>query len=160
MVYREISRTAILSSLSCYDIILYVIQVPILVRKSVLREVVQSKQNVMRKTMVLDHICLRSTCLLPTAYVVWGKVMFSQACVCSQEGEVWSEGGRVGAWSGKGVCVWSEGARCLVGGGGDGQRGYGDTPSPDTPRYGQPAVGTHPTGMHSCFFIKKGAAQY
>ena len=24
-------------------------------------------------------------------------------------------------------------------------------PSLDTPRYGQPAVGTHPIGMHSCF---------
>ena len=49
MVYRGISRTGILSLLSCYDIILYVIQVPILVRKIVLREAVQSKQNVMEK---------------------------------------------------------------------------------------------------------------
>ena len=51
----------------------------------------------------------------------------------------------------KGVEVWSEGVwldpppqtRHLP-------------PSPqDAPRYGQPAVGTHPTGMHSCFFVKK-----
>ena len=32
--------------------------------------------------------------------------------------------------------------------GGGGVHGGGHTSS--SPRYGQPAVGTHPTGMHSC----------
>ena len=35
--------------------------------------------------------------LLPSAYVVWGKVMFSQACVIfSTGGGVWYRGGRIG----------------------------------------------------------------
>ena len=29
----------------------------------------------------------------------------------------------------------------------------GQTPPPDTAGYGQRAVGTHPTGIHSCFGI-------
>ena len=30
----------------------------------------------------------------------------------------------------------------------------GQTPPPPTPRYGQSAVDTHPTGMHSCYSLK------
>ena len=42
--------------------------------------------------------------LLPKAYGVWGKVMFSQASVCSQVGSLSWRGGCL-VW---GVCVWSE----------------------------------------------------
>ena len=56
-----------------------------------------------------------------------GKVMFSQASVCPRGG----------------------GGRYLVGGGGG---GVGDVFSDPPPirQYSQCAVGTHPTGMHSC----------
>ena len=72
---------------------------------------------------------------------------------------VWSRGGVPGlvpggcAWSGPGGggCTWS-GPR---GGTWSGPGGYlPGTPPPDqvhpSPKYGQRAAGTHPTGMHSC----------
>ena len=60
---------------------------------------------------------------LPPANEVWGKVIFSQACVKNP----WSGGG---AWSWGGA--WSGGM-------------FGDPPGTATA-----AGGTHPTGMHSC----------
>ena len=63
--------------------------------------------------------------LLPTAYDVYGKVMFSQAS----------------------VFLFTGGESAFKRGGG--MHGGGRSPPP-LPRYGQPAVGTYPTGMHTC----------
>ena len=70
--------------------------------------------------------------------------MFSQACVILFTGE-WS--GQEG-WSGRSEVVWSGGG---VGCGLPPLRKW-ETPLPKR-KYGQWAVGTHPTGMHSCFFL-------
>ena len=71
-----------------------------------------------------------------------GKVMFSEASVCS-----WGQGvlplPRVHHWSHDQGVFLSEGI-CLGGGGGEGlHQGTGL-------RKGQPAGRTHPTGMHTC----------
>ena len=120
---------------------------------------------------------------LPPAKEVWGKVIFSEACVknsvhwgggalpgpgvgvcvCS-EGGAWSGGVCVpspgGAWSG---VAWSGGAwsgGCLLQGGpGPGgscsQGGCSPgVPGGDLPGTATAAGGTHPTGMHSCFALR------
>ena len=137
----------------------------------VARGVYEQNSKVKKNVRVDDWTAVRVSVpkrSLPTAYVVLGKVMFSQASVCSQ--------GEVGADQ--------RGDRCPV--------WYGQTPPktrhipppppdqsptrpqtrhlqpppppdkaptptpnqaltpPPPPRYGEPAVGTHPTGMHSC----------
>ena len=85
--------------------------------------------------------------LLPPANEVWGKVIFSQACVilftrggvgfpACITGHNW-EGLHPGRESAsRGVCL----------------KGVGQNPPPqlNTVGYGQQAGGTHPTGMHSC----------
>ena len=62
---------------------------------------------------------LRRKLLLPTAYEIWGKVLFSQACVIHSvhRGGVSGQGGlclvRRGVWvSGRGVNWWSVGILC------------------------------------------------
>ena len=70
------------------------------------------------------------------------KVMFSQACACPQGG--WSRGGVV--WGG--CLVWGVGA--WSGGLVVSQHALRQTPSPG--ETATAADGTHPTGMHSCFF--------
>ena len=86
------------------------------------------------------------------------NVMFSQASVCLQGGVC-----LLGDLPTEGVCIKADpqpGGRepgntvnaqvvHLGGGGGLHWKG-GETPAPAPPRYGQVAVGTHPTGMHSC----------
>ena len=84
--------------------------------------------------------------------------MFSQASVCSQGCVSGVPSGGVsrgvvcpgGMW-----CVQVPGgvSRGWCVGGGVSRNVCSDPPSP---RYGQPAVGTHPTGMNSCFFVKLG----
>ena len=64
---------------------------------------------------VISHVFF-----LPPVNEVWGKVIFSQACVILFRGGLHSEGGRT------------------------------IPPPSDTMGYGQRAGGTHPTGMHSC----------
>ena len=103
---------------------------------------------------------------LPTAYQVWGKVLFSQACVnhCVHSGGGGLSTGVIclegNVCSGGVVCP---GGVCAQGGGVSSgvshfsQRGWvspifqkmGDPPIRE---YGQCAVGTYPTGMHPCLF--------
>ena len=64
--------------------------------------------------------------LLPPANEVWGKVIFSQACV---KNSVHREG-----------CLLPGGGGCLLRG----------VPGGDLPGTTTAAGGTHPTGMHSC----------
>ena len=77
---------------------------------------------------------------LPPANEVWGKVIFSQACVKNSV-----HGGDACSWGG----VWSQGGTCSGGSGPGGcllQGGAWWTPRTAT------AVGsTHTTGMHSCY---------
>ena len=77
--------------------------------------------------------------LLPTAYKVWGKVMFSQVFVWPGGGclvRVWWVSGQKGVSGQWGV--WSEGGE--------------DRPSPQ--EMATAVVGTHPTGIHSCSQIQ------
>ena len=105
-------------------------------------------------------------------YYIWGKVMFSEVFICSQGGggggclpppimHHWSHDQR-GIWLliGGGGGVWAEGGRggYLVRGGwvsgcikADHPPPPSPTPGKDTMGYGQSAVGTHPTRMHSFF---------
>ena len=68
--------------------------------------------------------------LLPTAYEVWLKVLFSQACVIHS--------------------VHREGVVCPGGGGSPIFQKSNGRPRSPTREYDQCTVGTHPTGMHSC----------
>ena len=71
--------------------------------------------------------------LMATAYVVWGKIMFSQACVILSTGPQ--------------LCT-GEGAVSQTP-----QEGRPPNPSPRKDEMGirKCAVGMHPTGMDSCF---------
>ena len=103
--------------------------------------------SVVKLTSISDFSILSS---LPPANEVWGKVIFSQACVKNS------------VHRGRGCLVWGRGvpgARgvpgpggpgpggCLVPGGGSWSWGV---PGGDPPRTATAAGGTHPTGMHSC----------
>ena len=58
-------------------------------------------------------------------------------------GSAW--GVRLGGSACSGVYIW---------GGSASTGGWADRPQSDTMGYGQRAGGTHPTGMHPCFFFK------
>ena len=84
---------------------------------------------------------------LPPANEVWGKVIFSQACVKNSvhKGGAWSQGGSapggclvLGGSAPRGVC--SQGVFSRGGAGGD------------PPGMATAAGGKHHTGMHSCFW--------
>ena len=90
---------------------------------------------------------------LPTAYGVWGKVnVFTGVCLST------SGGGGGLPLGGEGVCLWMDGGSAFGGrrglplerrgvhGRGGGWGGFMDEAAPAS----QPAVVTHPTGMHSC----------
>ena len=88
---------------------------------------------------------------VPPANEVWGKVIFSQACVIPSI----HKGGGVGWLSSMhhrshdwGVCI--QDGVCIQGR--FGRTSLHPQPPLDTIRYGQQAGGTHPTGMHSCLF--------
>ena len=80
---------------------------------------------------------------LPPANEVWGKVIFSQACVKNSvhRGGAWFRGGYLLP----GGVAWSQ-ERCLVWGGAWSQGGAWWRP----PGTATAAGDTHPTGMHSC----------
>ena len=91
---------------------------------------------------------VRREYLLPPAYEVWGKVMFSQVSVCSQ----WSllSHNVIGRQPRLRRQLPSEGTQ-------KGRTPSRQTPHPHTPQdtdtargYGQQAGSTHPTGMHTC----------
>ena len=73
-----------------------------------------------------------------------GKVIFSQASVILSTGRESAPGG--GAWSGGGL----PGRGCLALGGGAWSEGV---PGGDPPGTATAVSGTHPAGMHSCFYI-------
>ena len=88
--------------------------------------------------------------------------MFSQVFVCSQGGLPMERarsalGGREGSLHGWGFCMegvcMEEGSAWRRGSASSGglHGGWACMEGPD-PLYGKPAVGTHPTGMHSCSF--------
>ena len=68
--------------------------------------------------------------LLPTAYVVWGRLCFHRR---------------------ESFCPRGEGGLTIHTPPDQGGR---SSPPPNTPGYGQSAVGTHPTGMHPCLMGK------
>ena len=77
--------------------------------------------------------------LLPPANEVWGKVIFSQACVKNSV----HRGGLVQGGCSRGGCLlWGA---LLLGGGAWSRGGV-----PGAARMATAAGGTHPTGMHSC----------
>ena len=98
---------------------------------------------------VIWEILKKNLCRRPLLSKSWirpWKVMFSQAPVCSQAG--WCVQGGCPDWVSRGLVVM-----CL-GGGRSPRWGWGVwglLSYPRPPTYGQPAVGTHPTGMHSCY---------
>ena len=116
-----------------------------------------------QKKPVMDNnlISLRNL-LLPPANEVWGKVIFSQACVknsvhrgdaCSRVGAVPAPGGVPGL--GGGAC--SQGGACSRGGACSlgsclalGVPALEGVPGRDPPGTATAVGGTHPTGMHSC----------
>ena len=77
----------------------------------------------MQKKLLVISVCLLQPNFLPPANEVWGKVIFSEACV---KNSVHGEGG----WPGP--------------------RGGGWVPGGDPPQTVTAADGTHPTRMHSC----------
>ena len=98
-----------------------------------------SKRDGKRRFHVGTIFCTKQ--LLPPANEVWGKVIFSEACVKNSV----HGGGR--AWPGARVLP---GGRAWPGG------CMACTPPRLIPRdtVGQWAGGTHPTGMHSCSFCE------
>ena len=87
---------------------------------------------------------LHTVDFLPPANEVWGKVIFSQACVKNSVH-------RGGAWS-RGVCSggWVPGPRGSAQGG---------LPGGDPPRTASAVGSTHPTGMHSCYQLQRSWAK-
>ena len=75
--------------------------------------------------------------LLPPAHEVCEGYVFTRVCL-STGGSAWGSA----CSRGRGTCSWGE---CLLQG-----RGCGDPP-----RSATAAGGTHPTGMHSCYFCHK-----
>ena len=111
-----------------------------------------------------DTCILKTQCFLPRANEVWGKVIFSEACVKNsvhRGGLVPGVGGLVlgGGGSGPGGCLLPRGG-LVLGGGGSGPGGTcswgvwsrGGVPGGDSPGTATAAGGTHPTGMHSCLW--------
>ena len=80
---------------------------------------------------------INSVYLLPPANEVWGKVICLQVCVCPQGGAC-----------SRGVVL----SRGLPGLGRPGPGGC----LVETPQTATAAGGTHPTGMHSCYYFYPG----
>ena len=117
-----------------------------------------SGEDTMRWGHSNPSLC-KTVCYRPQTKIT--KVMFSQVSVCPRGGSRGACMAGECAWRGscgRGACVagghvW-QGGMCGRGG----IRGRVGAYMADTTRYGQWAGGTHPTGMHSCYFIQSQAA--
>ena len=96
---------------------------------------------------------LSQACVIPSVHWGGGGGLPRRVCpgglpIVPGGGSAWRV--RLGGSACSGVYIWGGGLH--PGRGSASTGGWADRPQSDTMGYGQRAGGTHPTGMHPCFF--------